>query len=271
MPNPSEYNTIRINAAEWIRTAGEIARERFGHAVASRKADRSVVTDADYAVQEALLDAIARDYPADAVISEETQPHPQRHADVKRAKRCWIVDPIDGTRNYSRAYPSFAVAVALMEAGSPVVGFVYEPMTGQLYSAAAGGGAWLNDTRIQVVDEPLRGRSIIGMPSSRKGALNGVVHDWIDRMIMRNAGTTALHLAYLACGAMDAVYCDDCKLWDIAAGFLLVAEAGGRVIRLDGAEYFPMDLAGYTDGQMPFLAAAPGVLNQLCDEFNRKE
>jgi fructose-1,6-bisphosphatase/inositol monophosphatase family enzyme len=107
------------------------------------------------------------------------------------------------------------------------------------------------------------------MPSSRRGALAGVVHEWIDRMIMRNAGSSALHLAYLARGAMDAVYCDDCRLWDIAAGVLLVEEAGGKLISCEGSEYFPLEVGQYAGGQMPFLAAGPRTLESLMEEYTR--
>ncbi len=115
-----EYESIRRNALPWVRRAGQIARRKFGSAVASRKADRSPVTDADHAVQEALQQEISKRFPADAVVTEETQRDPERHAALASAKRCWIIDPIDGTRNYARALPLYSVSVALVEDGRPV-------------------------------------------------------------------------------------------------------------------------------------------------------
>ena len=263
------YDQIRVASGLWVRAAGSIAREMFGRTTMTRKADSSPVTDADHAVQAALLDAIARAYPDDAVIAEETLAEPRRHAPIDRAERCWIVDPIDGTRNYARCYPSFVVSVALMERGRPVVGLVYDPMRDHMYSASAGGGAWFEDRQVHVANETLCRHTLIGMPSSRRGALGGVVHEWIDRMIMRNAGTTALHLALLSAGAMDAVYCDECKLWDIAAGMLLATEAGAKIIPLTGQDLFPVDLPTYTQQQMPFLAAGPKTLAELWVEYQR--
>ena len=88
-------------------------------------------------------------------------------------------------------------------------------------------------------------------------------------MIMRNTGTTALHLALLAAGAMDAVYCDDARLWDVAAGVLLATEAGAQIISLTGEELFPVDLTSYTKQQMPFLAAGPRTLMELWTEYQQ--
>ena len=108
----SEYEEMGREAMAWVRAAGVIARDRFGKATVSHKADHSPVTDADHAVQAALQEAIARACPDDAVITEETQVDPERHASVKTARRCWVIDPIDGTRNYARSFPIFTLSVA---------------------------------------------------------------------------------------------------------------------------------------------------------------
>lgn len=247
-----------------------MARERFGRAVASQKPDASVVTDADHAVQQLILDHIAREFPRDAVISEETQSRPQRHASRATAGRCWVVDPIDGTRNYARWYPSFAVCLGLLDAGRPVVGFIYDPQGDEMYSAAAGCGAWMNQTRLRAVDHGLSSETILAIPSSRRDLLAGTVHRWIDQLVVRNAGSTALHLAYLARGALDAVYCDDCKLWDIAAGAIIASEAGAQLSDFSGGEYFPFQVEGYVCQQMPFLAAGPNTLNDLLREYQEQ-
>lgn len=263
----SSYEELRDQAAGWILAAGEIALDRFGRAVAQRKADRSLVTDADHAVQSSLMDAIARCCPGDAVISEETQAAPQRHAGVDAARRCWVIDPIDGTRSYARSFPGFCVSLALMEGGMPIVGLVYNPLTRQLYRASAGGGAWLGDRRLQVTDEPLGRDTLLAIPSSRRGPMPAAVHAWIDRLVVRNLGSTALHLALLAAGAIDAVFADECRLWDIAAGELLVREAGGQLISLAGGRpYFPMDLTRYDRGETPFMAAGSATLAVLYPE-----
>jgi myo-inositol-1(or 4)-monophosphatase len=263
-----EFGRMRLRAIEWARTAGGLARERLGRAVASRKADETVVTDADHAVQAMLLEYIGREFPGDAVIAEETQPLPQRHAPVASARRCWVIDPIDGTRNYARAFPLFSVVIALMEAGSPVVGVIHNPMTGEMYSASIGGGAWWDDRRLQVRDEPMSGGSLIAVPSARRGPLAGFVHRWVDRMVLRNVGSTALHLALVGSGAIDAAFVDDCRLWDVAAGALIAAEAGAVVVRPDGGRPFPLDLANYREQDVPMLAAGPKLAEQLLADIS---
>lgn len=262
-----ELEQLRLDCIPWIREAGQIARDRMSVAIATRKADRSLVTDADQAVQDFLMDQIARRFPGDAVISEETQKDPQRHASVAKATRCWVIDPIDGTRNYVRRVPMFTVAVALLLDGSPNVGWIYNPMTDYMYSAAKGAGAWLNDTRVGVAEGPTDGDVFVALPSGREEPLPRVVHDWIDRMVQRATGSTALNMALVGSGAADAAFGNKSKLWDMAAGTIIVQEAGGIVTDHAGREYFPMNLADYRGGPVPFLAARPDLLRQLLDEI----
>lgn len=287
----SDYQQLEHEASEWIITAGAIALDRFGRAVAQRKADWSLVTDADHAVQSRLMDTLARCCPGDAVITEETQAAPERHAAIAGARRCWVIDPIDGTRSYARSFPGFCVSLALMEGGLPVVGLVYNPLTRQLYTASAGGGAWFCDAgaaasgpaggagrtqrdillrrRLQITDEPPGRDTLLAIPSSRRGPMPPAVHTWIDRYVVRNLGSTALHLALLAAGSVDAVFADECRLWDIAAGELLVREAGGHVISLAGQPWFPMDVTRYNRHETPFMAAGPAVLAELHADYIR--
>jgi myo-inositol-1(or 4)-monophosphatase len=263
----TEYQCICDAAVRWVRQAGFMARDRLGSAVATRKADKSPVTDVDHAVQDALLDAIGREHPRDSVICEETIADPGKHAAVASGARCWVIDPIDGTRNYARSLPVFTVSVALLEEGAPVVGIVFDPIADRMYTATTGGGAWLADRQLAASDAPLSGDTFLSVPTGRHEILPPVVHDWVDRLVVRNFGSTALHLAYLAEGALDAVYARRNKLWDIAAGALLVTEAGGQVRSIDGRMVFPMDPADYRNEEMPFLAGGPAVLTPLLEEY----
>jgi len=213
-----------------------------------------------------LLEVIAREFPDDAAITEETQAAPDKHQQVAAARRCWVIDPIDGTRNYARAIPIFTISVALMEKGRPVLGIVHEPMNGRTYSAMAGVGAWLGDQRIAEPAPPAPDNVYISIPTSREEGLPPVVHRWIDTMVVRNLGSTALHLALLATGGIDAVYCRKSKLWDLAAGMLIAAQTGAELLSLEGKPYFPMDLAAYANEPMPFLAARPPILERLLAE-----
>jgi len=262
-----DYEELRQSSFGWVKEAARIAIERLGQVRVDTKADQSPVTDADHAVQDALLESIARLYPADAVITEETQARPEAHQAVARARRCWVVDPIDGTRNYARSIPIFTLSVALMEGGHPVIGLVYEPVSERMYSASAGAGAWLNSQRLAPPPEPAGGEEYMGVPTSKHEQLPPIVHRWIDTMVVRNFGSTALHLALLAAGSLDAVYCKRSKLWDVAAGALIAAEAGMQVLSLKGEPCFPIDLSSYANQPLPMLAARPALLRRLLAEY----
>jgi myo-inositol-1(or 4)-monophosphatase len=148
-----------------------------------------------------------------------------------------------------------------------VVGWVYNPMTDHMYSAGQGGGAWLNDASIHCAEASSGGDLFIGLPSGREESLPPVVHGWIDRMVQRATGSTALNLALLAAGSFDAVFANKCKLWDIAAGAVIIEEAGAQLTDHQGRSYFPADLAAYAGTPTPFLAARADLLQQLIFEL----
>lgn len=242
----------------------------FGRTSTSRKADDSPVTEADHAVQEALLNAIAQHWPDDAVVTEETQAAPDRHGEAGSAKRCWVIDPIDGTRNYARSVPLFSVSVGVIENGRPVVGVIHDPNSKDTYSASRGGGLWFNDVQVSRETRAAREASrdvLIGSPTGQHHDLPAVVHDWFDRYNIRNVGSTALHLAYLAVGGFDAAILSNCHLWDIAAGWLLCEEAGVVVRTLDGSTVFPADPAEAAARRYSYLAARPAMLGKLWGEL----
>jgi myo-inositol-1(or 4)-monophosphatase len=218
-----------------------------------------------------ILERIAREFPADAAITEETQAAPGRHAAVAVAKRCWVIDPIDGTRNYARGVPIFTVSIALMEAGSPVVGVIHDPMTGRMYSASLGGGTWVDGERASVADEPMPGGLLIAVPSARRAPLPEILHRWMNEMVLRNTGSTALHLALVGCGAIDAAYSDDCRLWDVAAGALIATEGGAAFTSPDGKRQFPMDLSAYKDQDVAFIAAPPKLAARMVAEYRASQ
>jgi len=262
---------ILAYAAEWARAGGRVARRRFGSATASRKHDRTLVTDAEHAVQALLLDAIVKRFPSHAVLTEETMRRPERHAAIEAAEGCWSIDPIDGTRNYWRGVPSFAVSVGVLRSGTPIVGAVYAVMTDQMFTAYAGGGARCDKVRLQVADGPPTHETLIGSPSGHGDPMPATIHEWLDRMTLRNLGATALHLALVAAGALDAAFCLECRLWDVAAGALLVLEAGGRFTDPNGREYFPMSRSQTAArDKMPFLAAGPNLHRHLLESWRRR-
>ncbi len=259
MPDADVYATLRSTAVRLARTGGRMAADRLGQAITGKKADQSFITQVDFEIQNALLDVIAAELPEHAVLVEEELPDPDRHAPIDRAEYCWVIDPLDGTRNFSRSFPVFSTSVAVVHESRPVVGAVCHAITGDVFAASAGQGATLNDRPVTVRDDPptrdtmifLRGRSGAPMPPP--------FHRWIDRFALRNFGSGVLHLAYVAGGIVDAACHAQCKLWDLAAGTLLVTEAGGVVTRTSGEPPFPCNLADYHDEDVDFLAASPDL------------
>lgn len=254
------------------RLATEAAAEslaRFGRSRVSFKEDKSVVTEADLAIQARILDAIGEAYPDHAVLAEETIENPQAHANVAGARYCWVVDPLDGTRNYASGLPCFTTSIALLDRGFPIVAVVLEHHVNHLYQATAGGGAALNGKRIGVVEPPPGDDLLLGTPSSKDELAVSVVSRWAGTpaFICRNLGSTAYHLALVARGAFNGAFCMRSKIWDMAAGVLLVTEAGGRITDADGSDGLPFDLSVDANADLPFLAAGPNVHKRLLESI----
>ncbi len=237
----------------------------FGHARAHRKADNSVVTETDHAIQARVLGAVAEAFPDHAVVAEETIAQPDAHPDAAASRYCWVIDPLDGTRNYACGFPCFATSIAVLDGGRPVVAVVSDHNLGLVYAAAHGLGATLNDQPIRVVEPPADEDYLVGIPSSKDAMTVRVLRSWVAMpgLILRNVGSTALHLAMVASGALAASFGKQAKIWDVAAGALLVTEAGGRITDPKGADCIPFALGGDSNADIPFLAAAPDLHQRL--------
>jgi myo-inositol-1(or 4)-monophosphatase len=270
---------LRLLAEQAARIGGAIAHDHFGRRPAVRlKADRSEVTVADEAAQRAVIAFLHEARPADAYIGEETLvAPPARGGRGKRAalpppandRVCWVIDPIDGTRNFVRGVPLYVCCVAAMFGGKPIAGAIYHAAQDELYSASAAEGLFINGVASSAGARAARRRAIgrrdpvVGIPSMRKKRFYDLVHTWIDRFVVRNFGSTALHLAWVASGQLDGSLIIDCKLWDIAAGWIIVTRSGGRMTSPTGAPLFPIDVAGYQSAEMPTLAASRAAYGKL--------
>lgn len=285
--DPAAGPALRRWAEEAARIGGRVAREWFGTNPSVRlKADRSEVTDADEAAQAAIVDYLRRQRPDDALLTEETlRPElgspssPTPSAD----RLCWVIDPIDGTRNFIRGVPLFACSVGVMIGGEPVAGAVYDPVRDELVSADRGGPLLLNgrpheppkpwETFLESrgtgsqpaapADAGQTPRPVVGLPSMPIGVVAERAHQWLDRYVCRCLGSTALHLAYVALGRLEAMLADNARLWDVAAGVVLVRAAGGDAASPNGQPLFPADVAAYCGEQMPIVAAGPRLRARL--------
>jgi myo-inositol-1(or 4)-monophosphatase len=221
-----------------VREAGAYLRANLGRgSETSYKGAVDLVTPFDVGSQEILVGRLAAAFPTHGFLAEE---------DLARtgSSDCrWIIDPLDGTTNYAHAFPVFSVSAALECGGRPVLGWVYDPMREEMFRAEAGRGASLNGAAIRVSEVADLGKGLLatGFPYDlRTSPVNNLSH-W-DRFIVRaqairRCGSAALDLAYVACGRFDGFWELKLKPWDMAAGALLVAEAGGRVTDLGGGPF----------------------------------
>ena len=238
------------------RQAGGLVLDRFGRATVDFKGDESMVTDVDVAVQAWLERQITTAFPADLVVGEEGFDGTVARPD---ARYVWVIDPIDGTNNYGRGMPGFSVSVGVLRDGVIVGGAVYDPLGGQLFTAWAGQGAWVNDRRLRVRHAPLDARSMFAIRTPYADGVPEAVTGWLRRYRLRRSGSTALQLCYVALGAIAFMYDHRTSLWDIAGAAAVVLEAGGHFTAPDGAPLFPVDAAVLGGAPLAILAGLPGA------------
>ena len=217
-------------ALEASGIAGSILTSRFGSPGAvTPKGRGNVVTAVDVAAEEAVADVLRREYPTVPVLGEESG----RQIDADRGW-VWIVDPIDGTRNFASSVPHFSTVIALVHDGDVMAGVTHDPIRGETFYALRGHGAFLNGMRIRVASDKTLVDGILGLDLSYSdhGAadqLRLVLDLWPGMQTVRILGSAALGLAYVAAGRFHVFFHHKLESWDQAAGLLLVAEAGGLV------------------------------------------
>ncbi|MDO8383395.1 MULTISPECIES: inositol monophosphatase family protein [Microbacterium] len=230
-------------AVEIAREAGELARTRRdqGVAIAATKSGLAdIVTEADREVEQLIRDRIAAARPDDGFLGEESA------AEEGSSGLTWVVDPIDGTVNYAYGIPAYAVSIAVVE-GPPdpgvwtaVAGVVNNPATGELFHASRGEGAYLGSQRLAILGEPDASGALIATGMSYDPERRTQQFEILGRVLplardIRRIGAASLDLAFVAAGRFDAYYEWGLWPWDMAAGSLLVSEAGGVVGGLAGA------------------------------------
>jgi myo-inositol-1(or 4)-monophosphatase len=229
-------------AAQIARDAGEILRARFGQPHEVRyKGTIDLVTEADRAAEDLIADRLRTVCPDHDLLCEEGSV-----AATSGGAYCWVVDPLDGTTNFAHGLPTFAVSIALEDAGVPVVGVVYDPMRDELFVARKRGGATLNDKPIVVsaVDELIGSILVTGFSYdfARRAQQAEVWRDFLTRVqAIRQTGSAALNLCYIAAGRLDGYWERGLSPWDVAAGALIVTEAGGTVTDMRGGPFRSSD------------------------------
>jgi myo-inositol-1(or 4)-monophosphatase len=211
---------------------------RFGHVAEAAKADGSVVTEADLVTQRRILEALAASHPDVAQLGEEMDAGAQAAALEASARGCWCLDPLDGTSNYAGGFPFFAVSLAWLHRGDVRLGVVYDPVRDELYTAARGGGAWLNGRSLRVpAAPPTLARSLAIVDFKRlPAALGARLSAQPPFRSQRALGSVALEWCWLAAGRGQVYLHGAQSLWDYAAGSLVLAEAGGAGCLLESLD-----------------------------------
>lgn len=250
-----------------VRAGGQVVQDWAGRFDVRKKGPADLVTQADLASQEIVRKTVLASFPSHCVLGEETEPN---QGPAARAEYRWIVDPLDGTTNYVHGVPHYCVSLALERNGRLLVGAVFDPRLGECFTAIDGRGAWLNGQPIRVsrVSSLSEGLAAVGFaPNVQPDApdLRMFLAMVARCQAIRRTGSSALNLCYLAAGRHDLYWSYSTRIWDVAAGVLLVREAGGCVTSPSGGEFSLEEahfLAAATPelhGQLREVAAALGM------------
>ncbi len=238
-PAARQAEQIRQLAERLAREAGAIQRERYeGELQIQTKSETiDLVTDVDHACEKLIVDALAELRPDDAILAEEGSGE-----DTAEANWRWIIDPLDGTTNYAHGYPRFCVSIGVEHNGTGTVGVVYDPMLDEMFSAVRGSGATLNGRSIRVSNEVDMGQAMMatGFAYDVQRSEDDNINHFADMVkaarALRRDGSAALDLCYVAAGRFDGFWELKLHPWDVAAGIVIVEEAGGRTSDFSGAE-----------------------------------
>lgn len=228
---------IAVKAA---RRAGNLihrAADNIDHLTVTKKSNADYVSDVDRAAERTIIETILDVYPTHAILAEESGAQGE-------SEYLWIIDPLDGTTNFLHGFPQYAVSIALQHNGVLTQAVIYDPTKNDLFTATRGRGAFLNDRRIRVSKRSDLADSLIGtgFPYTKFDHLDAymdILKDMMQKTAgLRRPGSAALDLAYTAAGRYDGFYETGLKPWDIAAGCLLITEAGGLVSDLQGNDSY---------------------------------
>ena len=262
LPTTADGRTALDVALEATRTAGDIIRGGWNSdRQITFKGRADIVTDIDLAAEKAVLEILTSAFPDFGILAEESPPvtgaSPYR----------WVVDPLDGTRNYAHSIPHFCTIVALAQGDDIIAGVIYDPVREETFTAADGQGAFLNGSPITVSETTELSRCLLscdlGYVDEKAGlALDMLRSLWPGMYSVRLMGSAGLGVAYAASGRVDLFFHHSLAPWDIAAGLILAQEAGGRVVDRQGAPaglFTPSVICSSPALVQGFLAATNGL------------
>jgi myo-inositol-1(or 4)-monophosphatase len=254
---------VRELAERLARAAGAVQRERYetDFRIGTKSAAIDLVTDVDHACEALIVETLRRERPGDAVLAEEGGGRGPADAAWR-----WVIDPLDGTMNYAHGYPRFCVSIGVERAGAAEVGVVYDPLLDELFAAVRGAGATLNGRPIRVSEETSISRALLATGfaydvhrSHDDNVANFARFVKVARGLRRD-GSAALDLCYVAAGRFDGYWELKLHPWDVAAGGLIVREAGGRTSDFTGSDTGGRDGREMLASNGPLHAAMLAVL-----------
>jgi myo-inositol-1(or 4)-monophosphatase len=255
----TDLSLVLSDACEIARSAGAFLLSEFGalHEM-SLKGEIDPVTEADKKVESLIVKRIQKVFPEHGVLAEEGS------LIESKGDLTWVVDPIDGTTNFAHGFCMFCVSMALLQDNEPILGVTYAPVLNELFYALKGEGAFLNQKRIHVSDQPNLEKAFLttGVPYTVRENLDyhiSLYKKFIQKSFaVRRAGSACLDLAYVSCGRFDGYWEYGLKPWDAAAGVLLVQEAGGKVSDYQGFPY-------KVKNSLTIIAANPILFDSMVD------
>lgn len=253
---------IAVKAARRAGTIITRAAMNLGQLTITRKAHSDFVSEVDRAAEEAIIKILLDAYPDHSILAEESG----KSGQVGKSEYQWIIDPLDGTTNFLHGFPRYCVSIALLHRGVLSQAVVYDPVSDELFTASRGSGAFLNDHRIRVskcvqLSESLIGTGFPFRDFTHLDAYLAIFKDLIPKTAgIRRPGSAALDLAYVAAGRYDGFWETGLAPWDIAAGCLLILEAGGMISDLEGNGQY------LKSGQV--VAGTPKIFTQLLQVIN---
>jgi myo-inositol-1(or 4)-monophosphatase len=259
MPSPS--TAARAEAARRaVLSQTELLHSQFGRAETRWKADGTRVTPVDIAISEAIFAQLSAAFPDDQFFSEESAGI--AGAVPVTSRYCWILDPIDGTNNYAIGIPHCAISLALVEAGEPVYGAVYDLSRRRLMHGGPEFGAWDGDSPMPAVVAPPARECIVGFHSPFDKKLVPKAQGILGQFKIRGLGSATLHLAYVAAGLLDGAVDFNVKIWDLAAAIPLCRAAGAEVRFLNGAQT-PIRQFDLNMRRIVYVAGTPAMCDVL--------
>ncbi len=268
---------IKQAAIDAAHSAAVILQKHFGQMhtrTVTQKAEFDFVTEIDREAEQCIVDHLHTVFPEHTIYAEE------QGLTAGTSEYCWIIDPLDGTTNFIHGFPFFSISIALKKQAQLLFGLVSDPLRNETFHALYGQGAYLNDQSIRVSHQTQMGQALLatGFPFRQKSKFEMYQQSFaaIFKQVagVRRAGSAALDLAYTACGRVEGFWEIGLNPWDIAAGVLLVTEAGGKVTDFLGAEnYFSSGnvIAGNLTLQPQLVAICAPILGSLESSKNISE